>query len=434
MGGQYAPYYLPQQMGGLPPDAPVGAYTDAQYLSDISGIRADIENQYGDILRQLGYVDPDTGQFIPGSVIQQANLDESNLAAQMQAADLANTQAMQQSGTLFSGMRAVQQAQAEAPFLQNIGQIELQTPTQLADLYGQAGHLITDFTNRQNDALSAAALRHTTEVEQNPPADGGGQRPVDQGPGPGGTGTSVGTPTPTPTPTPTQPTAPVTQTIPGGEQVQRGHPSSRTSIQTLPWYSAPPVQYMATGGEIGRPISAVMGENAIPGVPSTHEVVVPRGGLTAGENEQLSNLAQAAHARMQGNMIRRPPPIAGPPQGIHWFGPGGAGVWYPGGNPAGPPVRPGPIGMPPPGGAVGMPEGPPIVMRGGEPVMHGLPPAVHPPIEQWMMRHPGALGGRAPIPRWAALAMAARERLMGPHSTPLQLLQEPGVPVARFAS
>src|SRR5215831_9832370 len=99
----WSQYYLPQAMGGLPAGPPAGAYTDAQYLADEADLRRQIQQQYGTVLQSLGYTNPATGAFIPGSLIQNADLSEGQARQGMQQAIDANTQAMQQAGTLFSG-------------------------------------------------------------------------------------------------------------------------------------------------------------------------------------------------------------------------------------------------------------------------------------------------------------------------------------------
>ena len=168
--------------GWLPGGPPAGSHVDAQYLQDDALLRAQIEQQYAPLLQQLGYTDPVSGAYIPGSVVQQANITEEQAQQGMQQADIQNTQTQQQKGTLFSGQRAVQQAQAEAPFLQTIGQTEYETPTTLAGLHSQAVALIGSY-NAQNQAnLAAAADRYAQTTQTNPttpkPMQAGGE--VDQ--------------------------------------------------------------------------------------------------------------------------------------------------------------------------------------------------------------------------------------------------------------
>jgi hypothetical protein len=165
----YSSYGLPQVMAGLPAEPGAGAYTDSRYLADEATMRADIQRQYGDILRKLGYTNPATGQFIPGTTIQNAQLTEEQAEQNRQQAILQNTQNAQNQGILFSGMRGVLQAQAEQPYVQQIAQTELQTPQDLADLYGQAAGLIGQYHTQNASLLADAADRARLAIEASPP-------------------------------------------------------------------------------------------------------------------------------------------------------------------------------------------------------------------------------------------------------------------------
>lgn len=313
-----APQPMQMQAGasGLGPvGAPSGQYTDAQYLAAEAVLRQQIGSQYNDILQQLGYTDPATGQFIPGTVSQNAQQQEDVLNQGRQQAILQNTQNAQQNGILFSGQRGTMQAQAELPFVQQIGQLELSTPQQLSTLYGQAGDLVNSYQTQNMQLLADAAARQTSAIDANP----------------------VTTP---PTPAP----APVAG-IPDNSQINQsmdnvsGTPGlftgGTTQAQTLPYYKGPhgPVAF-AGGGEVNRPTPALIGEQG-------PEAVVPRTGLTPDENDQLTMLRQAAQARMG---IDASPMLApSPPVGIHSFGPPPSGVQLapiPGINPGGPIIQP----------------------------------------------------------------------------------------------
>lgn len=254
-------YALPEFMSFS--GAPEGAYTDTQYLADEAGLRHDIASQYADLLSQLGYVDPTTGAFLPGSVQQNADLQESGLHQQMDQAVRGVTQNAQNSGIIFSGIRGLQQADAEQPYRAQLGQIELQTPQTLADLYRQAAGLVGTYNTENAKLLAAAAGRATTAIDKNPtpPAT-----------------TTVTPPPPPPVDSGTGGNIPTSQPpVGGGSNPNRGY---------------------AMGGEIEEPTNATMGENATPGDPLSHEVVVPRRGLLPHENLVLSRLAAAAHARL----------------------------------------------------------------------------------------------------------------------------------------
>jgi hypothetical protein len=229
----------------------------------------------------------------------------------MQQADLQEEQQAQSQGILFSGVRGQLRSQAEAPYLQQIGAQELQTPLDLADQYNAAMGLISDYNTQNAGYLADAATRAAQAAEQNP------------------TSQTPSTPAPTQTPTPPAPTQ--TQTSPSNQ--------SQSDISLMPYYPpghAPrePIAF-ATGGEITHPTEAGMGEQSTPGNPLSHEVIVPRAGLLPHENALLTNLARSAHLRLNGGPrgvgrvggvnpggpIHIPaPPVDGVP-GIHAFGP-----------------------------------------------------------------------------------------------------------------
>lgn len=78
-------------------------------------------------------------------------------------------------------------------------------------------------------------------------------------------------------------------------------------------------QSYARGGEIEEPTQALMGEDATPGDPMSHEVVVPRRGLLPHENTILSHLAHAAQMRLGASKVRgatphAPDPLIQPPE------------------------------------------------------------------------------------------------------------------------
>jgi hypothetical protein len=211
-------------------------------------------------------------------VVQQANITEQQAQEGMRQADIANTQAMQQKGTLFSGERATQQAQAEAPYLQTIGQTEYETPTTLAGLHSQAASLIGQYNTQNAANLAAAADRYTKSIEQNPVV---------------------------------QPTT-----------------------------TAP--KKMQEGGEVTQPTNAVIGENGPESVVARKALTSEENmQLTDLQNTAQARLAgnqtpepQLVDAAQGARNL--PVDQGGPtdqlPQvnpGIHWFGPGGSGVDYP---------------------------------------------------------------------------------------------------------
>jgi len=151
----------------LPPP-PAGAHTDAQYTADEAILRHGIINQYHDILQQLGYTD-DKGNFIPGSVEVEGNRRRNELGYLMNQADLGVTRQQQQRGTLFSGRRGDELAQAQHGLITSRAQLEEDLPRQLAALYSHAGGVIGDYTDQNAGLLAAAAARYVPPAVPPPP-------------------------------------------------------------------------------------------------------------------------------------------------------------------------------------------------------------------------------------------------------------------------
>ena len=59
-------------------------------------------------------------------------------------------------------------AQAEQPMWQNIGQIELDTPQKLSDLYNQAAGLIGQYQTQDASDLAALAARNLAAIQAQP--------------------------------------------------------------------------------------------------------------------------------------------------------------------------------------------------------------------------------------------------------------------------
>jgi hypothetical protein len=123
-----APQYQAQGLGvgnlnrnPMLPQHPLGAYTDSQYEAELAQLKFEVAQRYNDVLQQLGYTD-DNGNFVPGQVEIDSNRQKSELARNIQLADEQTTQQHQQQGTLFSGLRGTNQARAEYPFVNAMGQ------------------------------------------------------------------------------------------------------------------------------------------------------------------------------------------------------------------------------------------------------------------------------------------------------------------------
>lgn len=195
---------LPQQIGWS--DLPLGAYTDDQFLADDAALRAQVGQNYAQILNQLGYQDPNTGAVIPGSVVQDANIKLAAHQQELQDAERQVTQQAQQGGTLWSGARQQALASAQLPIMQNIGQLHLDTQRTLSDLYQQAQNMVTNYNVQRQQNLGSAAARNLARIQQeqmlaalnarNTPDVGGGGGGGDAGLAPSQIGTDAGQYTP----------------------------------------------------------------------------------------------------------------------------------------------------------------------------------------------------------------------------------------------
>lgn len=146
---------------------PMGAYTDAEFEAQLAQARQQTQTQYLDILQQLGFVGAD-GNFVPGLV---------ELAAQRQRSDLQHNQGLaaqevtnnaRRGGTVFSGRRIQNQANAEHPFVQALAQLESDTPLKLGGLYQQAMGLKSAFEAQLNVLLAEAASRQAQSIREKP--------------------------------------------------------------------------------------------------------------------------------------------------------------------------------------------------------------------------------------------------------------------------
>jgi len=210
-----------KQYGGLghtlalpPAVTALGPNVDSIYLAANAMLRYQAQQNYADILQQLGYTN-DQGQFVMGDVESQGIHDKQVADYNRLQAIQDTTNAMQNAGTLFSGYRGYAQARAEHPYVQQIADIDVSVPKQLASLYEKASGVITNYTLQDQQNLADAAARIAAGMT------GRG--------GAGGTGTSTPTGTTTPTTDPAmQPTDPTTGYIlpydVGGTQQMPGSP------------------------------------------------------------------------------------------------------------------------------------------------------------------------------------------------------------------
>lgn len=173
------------------PQHPLGAFTDAQFEAELASLRADTAKKHADILRQLGYQD-DQGNFIMGSVENEANRQRSDLDRSQRLAEEDVTHQAQREGTLFSGLRGTATARATHPFASAMADLDVSVPNTLSQLYESAGGLIDDYSIQQNRLLADAASRRAAAIT----AQGGA------GGVPGGNDPALATPAFTPLPPP----------------------------------------------------------------------------------------------------------------------------------------------------------------------------------------------------------------------------------------
>jgi hypothetical protein len=198
---------LPQHPANAPP-----ANLDAQYNAEQAQLAFEISQRYNDVLKQLGYLDPGTGQFVMGRVETEANRQRDELRRSMGLAGEEQTKQRQLEGTLFSGRRGTEQARAEHPFVQGLADLDINVPQQLTDLYETGGNLVTEYTNRLNLLLADAARRQAASALTSAYPDTGAPPP--------GTAPPTDTlPPPTETPSPLlQPALPPPPSRPTGLQ------------------------------------------------------------------------------------------------------------------------------------------------------------------------------------------------------------------------
>lgn len=160
------------------PQHPLGAYTDSTYEAENAILSQQTGAAYQDILQQTGYDDPTTGQHIMGDVeLGAARKERDLLTGRTQAIEDVTGDSLR-SGTIFSGYRAHQQARAETPFIQGLGDLAVDTPRTLGRLVEHASDLIREYTVQQNLLLVNAANRRLASLlaaqSQGPYGDGSG--------------------------------------------------------------------------------------------------------------------------------------------------------------------------------------------------------------------------------------------------------------------
>lgn len=164
----YLPTAQQQNLNRNPmlPQVPATGDIDSQYLAEEAQLRSQVAKNYADILQQIGYTDPNTGQFIPGSISVQAGRQAEDLQRQSDLAAEDVTNQAQQAGTLFSGLRARDIARAQQPYQTQLARLGTDTPVQIGGLYEQAAGLIDQYTLQNNLYLAAMAQRRAAAIAQ----------------------------------------------------------------------------------------------------------------------------------------------------------------------------------------------------------------------------------------------------------------------------
>ena len=261
-----APYNSPMSLNPQLPE-PQGVWSDPQYETDISDLRRSFIENYQNDLQQLGYTDA-AGNYIPGGL--QIAYDRQNTAAQKALADaeIAAANNAQMRGTLFSGRRADELAQMQAPTRTQISQMTEDLPRQLGALYTHASGLLGDWGRGISNAAARAVGRYVPPAAPPPPE-----------PPPGGGGGGAGDVGPAPVSPRIPAGGPVVDTeapLSAGEIAALGpdwQVASPTTIPSLDWnkiYGTPSStsekvttkgkQAMAGGGVVDEPTDALIGE------------------------------------------------------------------------------------------------------------------------------------------------------------------------------
>ena len=150
------------------PGLPDTGNMDAQYLAEEAQLRATIAKQYADVLQQLGYIDPTTGAFLPGSVSVEAGRKQSDLTRQSGIAGDQATDERVRGNAFFSGRTAENVERATQPYERQIAQLGVDTPLALAGLYEKAAGLIDQYTLQNNLYLANMAARQAAAIAKNP--------------------------------------------------------------------------------------------------------------------------------------------------------------------------------------------------------------------------------------------------------------------------
>lgn len=143
---------------------PLGGFTDSTYQAQNAQLNFDLAQKRLQILRELGY--NQGGQHIMGNIEIDAGRNINDLERNRQLAVEANTNAMREGGTLFSGIRAQQQARAEYPYVQGIARTKEDAARGIVQLYQMLADLERERSVSQGLMLADAANRRAQLMMQ----------------------------------------------------------------------------------------------------------------------------------------------------------------------------------------------------------------------------------------------------------------------------
>lgn len=171
-----------QRLGKNPmlPGLPNTGDMDAQYLAEEAQLRAQVARQYADVLQQLGYIDPESGAFLPGTVSVAAGRQQSDLTRQSGIAGDQATDERVRGNAFFSGRTAENVERATQPYERQIAQLGVDTPLALGSLYEKAAGLIDQYTLQNNLYLANMAARRAAAIAKNPAGAPANQNPGGQ--------------------------------------------------------------------------------------------------------------------------------------------------------------------------------------------------------------------------------------------------------------
>lgn len=152
------------------PSAPLGAATDSIYEAESAQAKAQTQKLYNDVLRLLGYMDPETGRMIPGTVELDAMRARDRLNYDKRMAGENVKENSIRAGNMFSGRFGTRTARAQNPMVQALADLDIQVPRQLSALYEEANNIIGGFNTQQNLLLAQAAARAADRARNAPAA------------------------------------------------------------------------------------------------------------------------------------------------------------------------------------------------------------------------------------------------------------------------